>query len=378
MEGDVVPEPLTVADLQTDQPVAQGRRHRTDSMDDEVSDIASVGSINSDDVDDLLSNGEEDLDDLDGKDNEIILANRQCNVSTDAILAREFAVEEPRPSLPAVSEKLALAVTSWMRNTPKREKIREMFREVLVPENVEGLLPVRINEILYQRLPFKARVNDQRLRGINTYFARGIAPLVSVLDEVVKLESVLTGDAATWKSSQGRLEKGDLQFDVSKLCKLMSQAVKILSAGHAVLLTKRRGLLRPYLDNKFHFLLKPTNPRDPGTPRTRFRAKNFRWHSGCGCWEETFPGPQTETIYSEKEARSRPSQCQGDPTSGTRGTLQPGTDRPQRRGWNRYQPYSTTKNSRKTSTQNSRGNLGTRGRRGSRGHGNGNRFDSRY
>ena len=180
MEGDAAPEPPTAADLQTDQPVAQGRRCRTDSMDDEVSDIASVGSINSEDVDDLLSNGEEDLDDLDGKDNEIILANRQCNVSTDAILAREFGVEEPRPSLPAVSEKLALAVTSWMRNTPKREKIREMFREALVPENVEGLLPVRINQILYQRLPFKARVNDQRLRGINTYFARGIAPLVSV------------------------------------------------------------------------------------------------------------------------------------------------------------------------------------------------------
>ena len=96
-------------------------RHRSENMDDKVSDIVSVGLINSDEVDDLLSQGEDDLDDLDGKDNEVILANRQCNLSTDVILACEFR-EAPRPSLPPVSEKLVTAVTNWMQNTPKREK----------------------------------------------------------------------------------------------------------------------------------------------------------------------------------------------------------------------------------------------------------------
>ena len=66
-----------------------------------------------------------------------------------------------------------------------------MFGEVLVPENIDDLLPVCINEILYQHLPFKVRVNDQCLRQVNTYFARGLAPLVSVLDEIVKFESRL-------------------------------------------------------------------------------------------------------------------------------------------------------------------------------------------
>ena len=74
-------------------------------MDDDISDVASVGSINSDEVDDLLSQGEDDLDELDVKDNEVILANRQCNLSTDAILAHEFGGEAPQPSLPPVSEK---------------------------------------------------------------------------------------------------------------------------------------------------------------------------------------------------------------------------------------------------------------------------------
>ena len=200
----MVPTPA-LAEQQSDQPTKNPtRRRRSKVMDDEVSDITSIGSVNSDDVDNLLSQGDEDLEDLDGKDNEVILANSQCNVSRDVILACEFSGEEPCPSLPPVSEKLAMAVTTWMCNTPKREKICEMFREALVPENVEGVLPVRINEILYQCLPFKAHVNNQRLRGINTYFARGLAPLVSVLDEIVKFESKLTGEEGCWKVFTGK------------------------------------------------------------------------------------------------------------------------------------------------------------------------------
>ena len=58
-------------------------------LDDKVSDVASIGSINSDEINDLLSHSDNDLGDLDGKDNEVILANRQCNVRIDAILAQE-------------------------------------------------------------------------------------------------------------------------------------------------------------------------------------------------------------------------------------------------------------------------------------------------
>ena len=43
-----------------------------------------------------------------------------------------------------------------------------MFCECLGPENAEGLQPVKINEILYQNLHFRAKVNDYKLHGINT------------------------------------------------------------------------------------------------------------------------------------------------------------------------------------------------------------------
>ena len=49
----------------------------------------------------------------------------------------------------------------------------------LLLENVEGLKTVRINELLYQKLPFHAKVNDQRLCRINSYFTRGTGPLIA-------------------------------------------------------------------------------------------------------------------------------------------------------------------------------------------------------
>ena len=88
-----------------------------------------------DEVDELLSAGAHDTTE---KENEVFLSNRQCELSADAILAHDFGGEEPRPTLPPVCSKLAEVVTDWLRVTPKREKIKEMFREIHVPCNIAG------------------------------------------------------------------------------------------------------------------------------------------------------------------------------------------------------------------------------------------------
>ena len=137
---------------------------------EEVADLESLYSVNTNDVDELLSHSIDKPD----KDPKIILANRQCNVGVDVILTQEFSGEEPKPHLPGVASKLSTAVTSWLRVVPKREKIKEMFQNALIPDNIEDLLPVCINEILYQHLPFRAKLND--------------GPLVSVLDLIVRFE----------------------------------------------------------------------------------------------------------------------------------------------------------------------------------------------
>ena len=122
-----------------------------------------------------------DNSDSDYASNESItaVANDRNNMQEiDNILNNEYVTAIESKFAAPIADKLAATISKWLRETPKREQIKELFVETsdLIPENVEGLMPVRINELLYHRLPFKARVTDQRLRGLNTYLLRGIAP----------------------------------------------------------------------------------------------------------------------------------------------------------------------------------------------------------
>ena len=135
-----------------------------------------------------------------------------------------------------------------------------MFQNALIPDNIEGLLPVCINEILCQRLPFRAKVNDHRLRGINTYFTCGVGPLVSALDMIVRFESVLPSTKQQVDVEGSVITMQDFTIDVKHIWELLSQAVKILSTGNSVVFHKCKGLMRQYLDRKYHGLLKLTNP----------------------------------------------------------------------------------------------------------------------
>ena len=81
--------------------------------------------------------------------------------SSNSILDTEYGDEVPPPTLPPVSKQLAKTVTKWLRVSPKRETIKTYFKQALLPDNVDGLKLVKINDILYQTLPFKAKVNDQ-------------------------------------------------------------------------------------------------------------------------------------------------------------------------------------------------------------------------
>ena len=130
-------------------------------MTDEVSDgeLSGEDCNNLNDVDELLSINPSEAD---PENDTIILANRLSNITVDAILTLDYGGASPCKTLPGVLPKLAEVVTNWMRVPPKCEAICEMFKEALLPENVDSLLPVKINEVFYHRLPFRAKINDQQ------------------------------------------------------------------------------------------------------------------------------------------------------------------------------------------------------------------------
>ena len=142
-----------------------------------------------------------------------------------------------------------------------------MFEKCLTPENIEGLKPVRINDLLYKKLPFHAKVNDQKLRGLNTFIARGCGPLVSAFEQLCLIETVIEKDtiSPTIEFKDGKVCINNDQFiknefDISKLRTDLGNSLKLLTSAHCTILARRKHNLKPYLDRKFHHLTRDSNP----------------------------------------------------------------------------------------------------------------------
>ena len=193
-------------------------------------------------------------------DSNIAAENANRQTAMNELLSHEYDDDLPRNHLPSINSKLAATITNWCRNVPSREKIKDSFKCSLLPDNVEGLQPVKINEVLYMRLPFSVKLNDQRLRGINSFFARGLGPIVSVMDSLIKLETSLPETKNVSVQQEARsLTLDKTVYDIQHLRRLLATGVKLLCFGHSACLQKRKTNLRPSLDQRYQYLTKPGN-----------------------------------------------------------------------------------------------------------------------
>ena len=108
----------------------------------------------------------------------------------------------------------------------------------------------------------KAKVNDQHLQGINTFFLRGLALLITLLDNFIDLK--VTANMDCLKDSiqlNGKIVKLDsLQLDIVQARKDLTVAIRMLSLGNVICLQKRKSNLHQYLDRRYHHLTQPSNP----------------------------------------------------------------------------------------------------------------------
>ena len=188
--------------------------------------------------------------------------NGTFNTSVGSILSEEYEEVELSSNLLAIDLKLSEIVTKWLRAAPPRDCIRELFKDCMLPENVEGLLPVKINDLLYTRLSLESRINDQKLRSINTFIARGLGPLLSIWDKLLKFEAALLNKTEREKFSieGGAIKVGENNLNITEVRHEMVKGLRLLCTYHGVVLQKHRDQLRGLLDPKFHVLLKPSNP----------------------------------------------------------------------------------------------------------------------
>ena len=93
----------------------------------------------------------------------------QINIKNiaDNIVTDEYCIQSKNSiKTDPVSESLASTLNAWLCNSPNKQEIKELFQQCLIPNNVEALNPIRINELLYPRLPFKSKEIDKKIESI--------------------------------------------------------------------------------------------------------------------------------------------------------------------------------------------------------------------
>ena len=111
---------------------------------DEVSEPGSVLSMDSSEADAYIDDG-------DNVNDSTAPTNVKDN-TLDAIIVEEYNKEQILPHLPPIDAKLAVVVTKWLQNLPSWDKVKDLFKNCMLPSNVEGLQPVKINAIVYDKL----------------------------------------------------------------------------------------------------------------------------------------------------------------------------------------------------------------------------------
>ena len=107
-------------------------------------------------------------------------------------------------------------------------------------------------------------MNDQRLRGINPYLAQSLGPLTSILDKLILVEDCLAESSGDIQATPEErvldlVGKTQVSLDIAQIPNIFHDSVKLLSFYHAVVLQKRRTLLKPFILPRHQHLTKPNS-----------------------------------------------------------------------------------------------------------------------
>ena len=157
---------------------------------------------------------------------------------------------------PPVADLLASTMDGWSLKVPDKNEIKLAFEQCKIPVNVKSLGPIRINDIIYQRIPFKAKELDRQSKNQSTYYTHAMGPLTFIWDCFIKCQ------AWAIKNKQD-LPKFTMQgqtVSIRELTACLSSSIKLLCYHHALNLQRRKSLLHQHLDPKYFSLASPSNP----------------------------------------------------------------------------------------------------------------------
>ena len=174
--------------LVADEDAAQVSQHGSENSE------SVYGSGSESSVDDMLSDEHVDVDD-DNMLDDVAMGNElQAGNELDEIMNKfinDHYGSDKKEDIygPSVANLLADTINSWCTNMPVKDEIKQAFDRCKVPANIFSLAPVLINEVIYNRLPNKAKDSDKRMKAQNSYCTRAMGPLAAIWDTFVKAEA---------------------------------------------------------------------------------------------------------------------------------------------------------------------------------------------
>ena len=157
---------------------------------------------------------------------------------------------------PSVVDLLASTMDGWSLKVPDKIEIKQAFEQCKIPVNVRSLGPIRINDIIYQRIPFKAKELDRQSKNQSAYYTRAMGPLTFIWDCFIKSQAW----AIKNKCDLPKITMQDKTISIRELTACLSASIKLLCYHHALNLQRRKSLLRQHLDPKYFSLASPSNP----------------------------------------------------------------------------------------------------------------------
>ena len=219
-----------------------------------------------DDIMDLAGQNQEDITSLveaDPVNHSVVSASipgevtsMGCEEILNDFIQENYGTKPPEDHLaPPVAALLASTVDGWCLNPPTKETIKNAFEQCKVPSNIVALGQIKINDIIYQRLPVKTRENDRIARNNASYYIRAMGPLAYIWNVLIKAEAW----ALKTKSHRPAIKTQEETIPLRDLIACISASMKLLSLNVSLHLHRRKSALKPHLDPKFHTLAGPSN-----------------------------------------------------------------------------------------------------------------------
>ena len=220
-----------------------------DEMSDDLDDLENGYALNSDSETDIARDqNRSQLHDSDKNEFDSLM---------DAYIKENYVPEKKEKIMDKpISSLLAETINLWCTTLPSREDLKVGFENCKIPENVTSLAPVLVNEIIYNRLPIRAKENDKKLRQQANYVVRAMGPLALIWDVFIKAETA----ALKSNCNPPALRIADKLVSIRELTACVAHSMKLLSFANAINLQRRKVSLRPFLDPKYAILATAANP----------------------------------------------------------------------------------------------------------------------